>query len=231
MSTAQPSRETFNATPNVRHADTKLEVVVLPVSDVERSKRFYERMGWRLDADFSSGSEWHVLQMTPPGSPCSIMFGKGLTNAAPGSVQGTFLVVDDIEKARAELVGHGVEVSDVFHFKGGLNVLGNNGHLPGPDPEGRSYRSWATFRDPDGNSWYLQEVKARLPGRGVSSFDVPTLIEFLREAEKRHGEYEATAPEHHWTEWYAAYVVARQQGKNPEESAKDGARHVGRARR
>lgn len=231
MTSAQTSRETFNAMASARHGDTKLEVVVIPVADVDRSKRFYERMGWRLDADFSSGSDWRVLQMTPPGSPCSIMFGRGLTSAAPGSVQGTFLIVDDVAKARAELIEHGVEVSDVFHFKTGLNVLGNNGHLPGPDPEGRSYSSWATFRDPDGNSWYLQEVKTRLPGRGVSNFDVATLTEFLREAEKRHGEYEPTAPKHHWTEWYAAYVVARQQGKTPEESAKDGTRGVERAHR
>ena len=149
--------------------DLKLEVVVIPVSDVDRAKRFYESLGWRLDADFASGDDWRVVQMTPPGSPCSVMFGKGFTTAAPGSVQGTFLVVDDIEAARAELIGHGVDVSEVFHFDGSLlRVAGTKGRVPGPDPEGRSYFSFASFSDPDGNGWLLQEVKTRLPGRGLS---------------------------------------------------------------
>src|SRR5512134_3314148 len=118
--------------------DLKLEVVVIPVSDVDRAKRFYESLGWRLDADFASGDDWRLVQMTPPGSPCSVMFGKGFTPAAPGSVQGTFLVVDDIEATRARLVGHGVDVSDVFHFKDNLLTVGAKGRLNGPDPEGRS---------------------------------------------------------------------------------------------
>ena len=115
--------------------DMKLEVVVIPVSDVDRAKRFYGSLGWRLDADFAAGEDWRVVQMTPPGSPCSIMFGKGFTTAVPGSVQGTFLVVDDIEAARAELIGHGVDVSEVFHFEGGLHVSGTKGRVPGPDPK------------------------------------------------------------------------------------------------
>ena len=214
----------------VAAVDLKLEVVVIPVSDVDRSRRFYESVGWRLDADFSSGEQWHVVQMTPPGSPCSVMFGKGLTAAVPGSVQGTFLVVDDVEAARAELVGHGADVSEVFHFEGNLlNAVGTKGRVPGPDPEGRSYFSFASFSDPDGNSWLLQEVKTRLPGRGLGR-DVASLTHVLREAETRHGEYESTAPKHHWSEWYAAYIVAREQGRTPEEAAEDGALRIDRSR-
>jgi catechol 2,3-dioxygenase-like lactoylglutathione lyase family enzyme len=208
--------------------DLKLEVVVLPVSDVDRAKSFYESLGWRLDADFAN-EDWRVVQMTPPGSPCSIFIGKGLTTAVPGSVQGNFLVADDVEAARAELVGRGVDVSEVFRFDGNrIRVAGTKGRLPGPDPEHHSYFSFASFSDPDGNSWLLQEVKDRFPGRGVSNFDVQTLTALLQETEKRHGEYEPTAPKHHWSVWYAAYVVARQQGKTPEEAAKEGALHTER---
>ena len=199
--------------------DTKLEVVVIPVSDVERAKRFYGSLGWRLDADFVDG-DWRAVQMTPPGSPCSVMFGKGVTTAAPGSVQGTFLVVDDIDRARADFIGHGVDVSEVFHFAGPLRVSGTKGREPGPDPEGRSYRSWVSFSDPDGNSWMIQEVKARLPGRGLSSIDLASMTELLREAEEHHGDYEPTAPKHHWSAWYAAYIVARERGKAPEDAVK-----------
>ena len=143
----------------------KLEVVIIPVSDVDRAKNFYEGLGWRLDADFTNGDDWRALQLTPPGSPCSIIFGKGVTTAVPGSVQGTFLVVDDIEAARAELISRGVDVSETFHFNGTLRVAGTKDRVPGPDPERGSYRSWASFSDPDGNSWMLQEIKTRLPGR------------------------------------------------------------------
>ena len=232
MSSTQMSTEHATQTPTAAAVDLKVEVVVIPVSDVDRAKRFYESLGWRLDADFSNGQDWHLVQMTPPGSPCSVMFGKGFTTAVPGSVQGTFLVVDDVEAARAELVGHGVDVSEVFHFDGNLlRVAGTKGRVPGPDPEGRSYFSFASFSDPDGNSWLLQQVKTRLPGRGLSSIDVPTLTELLQETEKHHGEYEATAPKHHWSDWYAAYIVARERGRTPEEAAKDGALHMERARR
>jgi catechol 2,3-dioxygenase-like lactoylglutathione lyase family enzyme len=227
MSGTQMSKEHATQIPTAAAVDLKLEVVVLPVSDVDRAKRFYESLGWRLDADVNNGNDWHLVQMTPPGSPCSVMFGKGFTTAAPGSVQGTFLVVDDVEAARAQLVGHGVDVSEVFHFDSNvLRVAGTKGRLPGPDPEGRSYFSFASFSDPDGNSWLLQAVKSRLPGRGLSSIDVPTLTELLKETEKHHGEYEATAPKHHWSDWYAAYIVARQRGRTPEEAAKDGAVHM-----
>ena len=201
MSSTQMSTEHATQIPTAAAVDLKVEVVVIPVSDVDRAKRFYESLGWRLDADFSNGQDWHLVQMTPPGSPCSVMFGKGFTTAVPGSVQGTFLVVDDVEAARAELIGHGVDVSEVFHFDGNLlRVAGTKGRVPGPDPDGRSYFSFASFNDPDGNSWLLQQVKTRLPGRGLSSVDVPTLTELLRETEKHHGEYEPTAPKHHWSD-------------------------------
>jgi catechol 2,3-dioxygenase-like lactoylglutathione lyase family enzyme len=140
--------------------EMKLEVVVIPVSDVDRAKRFYEGLGWRLDADFKGVGDWRGVQMTPPGSACSIHFGKGITEAAPGSVQNLYLVVSDIEAARAELKGRGADVGEAFHFTGfGGKVM------PGPDPEGRSYATYATFKDPDGNGWLLQEIKQRLPGR------------------------------------------------------------------
>ena len=205
--------------------DQKLEVVVIPVADVERSKRFYGGLGWRLDADFSSGDDWHLVQMTPPGSPCSVMFGKGFTTAAPGSVHGTFLVVDNLEAARGELIGRGLDVSQVFHFAGDRLVTEDKGRTPGRDPQGRSYLSFASFRDPDGNSWLLQEVNGRLPGRGLS-LDVASVTALLQETEKQHGGYEATAPKHHWSHWYAAYIVARVQGRTPDEAAAEGARRV-----
>jgi catechol 2,3-dioxygenase-like lactoylglutathione lyase family enzyme len=211
--------------------DVKLEVVVIPVADVDRAKRFYESLGWRLDADFTNGNDWRLVQMTPPGSPCSVMFGKGFTTAVPGSVQGTFLVVDNLETARAELVEHGVNVSDVFHFDGDRLVVGTKGRAPGRDPQGRSYLSFASFSDPDGNSWLLQEVTTRLPGRGLSTLDIASLRALLREAEEHHGEYERTAAKHHWSEWYAAYIVARENGKTPEEAVKAGARHMETTRR
>ncbi len=214
-------------TPTAATVDQKLEVVVIPVADVDRAKRFYEGLGWRVDADFAYGDQWRLVQLTPPGSPCSIMLGKGFTPAVPGSAQGTFLVVDDLEAARATLIGRGVEVSDVFHFQGELLNARSDGHTPGRDPQGRSYFSFASFRDPDGNSWLLQEVTTRFPGRGFSSVNVPTMIELLRETEERHGKYEATAPKHHWSEWYAAYIVARERGRTPDDAAKDAALNVG----
>jgi catechol 2,3-dioxygenase-like lactoylglutathione lyase family enzyme len=206
--------------------DLKLEVVVIPVSDVDRTKRFYQGLGWRLDADFSGGDHWRGVQMTPPGSACSIHFGKGITTAAPGSAQNLYLVVSDIEAARTELIARGANVSEAFHFDtfGGPPV-------PGRDPNNRTYGTYASFSDPDGNSWLLQEITTRLPGRGLSNFDVATLRELLREAEERHGEYEATAPKHHWSDWYAAYIVAREQGKSPEDSVMVGAHHMEAIRR
>jgi catechol 2,3-dioxygenase-like lactoylglutathione lyase family enzyme len=219
------SSEPATKAPTVERVDTNLEVVFIPVSDVDRAKRFYEGLGWRLDADFVRGEDWRVVQLTPPGSQCSIQFGKGLSTAAPGSVKGLFLVVNDIKAARAELIGRGADVSEVFHLEGGLSVSGTKGRVPGPDPQGRSYFSYASFSDPDGNGWLLQEIKARLPGRGFG-VDVATLTDLLREAEMHHGEFEPTAPKHHWSGFYATYVVARERGKTPEEAAKDAARHI-----
>ena len=205
--------------------DMKFELVVIPVSDVDRAKEFYARLGWRLDADFGSGDDFRVIQFTPPGSGGSVIFGKNVTAAAPGSAQGLYLIVSDIEAARAELLSRGVEVSEVFH--GGSVYAGTDepylfGRLrvSGPDPDHGSYRSFASFRDPDGNGWLFQEITARLPGRGLS-IDLPILTDLLRETEQRHGQYEPTAPKHHWSGWYAAYIVARENGKSPDEAAKD----------
>ena len=230
MSSTQTINERSTQAVDAGTVGLKLEVVIIPVADVDRAKRFYQGLGWRLDADFAAG-DWRALQLTPPGSPCSVIFGKGVTTAVPGSVQGTFLIVEDIEAARAGLVARGADVSEVFHFDGPLHVDGTKGRVPGKDPEGHSYRSWASFSDPDGNSWMVQEIKTRLPGRGVSNLDVASLTELLRETEKRHGEYEPTAPKHHWSEWYAAYIVARERGRTPDEAAKDGALHMETARR
>lgn len=199
--------------------DLRLEVVIIPVSDIDRAKRFYEGLGWRLDADLAAG-DWRVVQLTPPGSPCSIQFGKGITTAAPGSVHGTFLVVDDIARARAELIARNVTISDLFHFEGG------HARVPGADPQHGTYNSFAAFSDPDGNSWLLQEVTRRLPGRGLSSVDVASLIALLREAEMHHAPYEATAPKHHWSSWYAAYIVARERGRTVDEAVKDAGRYM-----
>jgi catechol 2,3-dioxygenase-like lactoylglutathione lyase family enzyme len=217
MSTTEMSNEDAAAIPNTEMVDAKLEIIVIPVSDVDRAKRFYSSLGWRLDADFAAGPDWRVVQLTPPGSACSVMFGTGITTAAPGSVQGPFLVVSDIGAARADLLR--------LHFAGGFHVTGTKGRVPGPDPTGKSYSSWASFSDPDGNGWLLQEIKTRLPGRGFSS-DVPTLTVLLREAEQHHGQYEATAPKHHWSGWYAAYIIARERGKTPEEAAEEAGRHM-----
>jgi catechol 2,3-dioxygenase-like lactoylglutathione lyase family enzyme len=146
--------------------DMKLEVVVIPVSDVDRAKAFYTKLGWRLDAEFSASADFRILQVTPPGSPSSVILGKGVTAAAPGSAQGLHLIVSDIEAARAELVGRGIRVSEVFHDADGVfHHAGNEKRVAGPDPEHRSYASFASFEDPDGNGWLLQEVTARLPGR------------------------------------------------------------------
>ena len=229
MSVTQMSNEHATQIPRSGMVDAKLEVVVIPVSDVDRAKSFYVSLGWRLDADFAASEDWRVVQLTPPGSQCSVMFGEGVTTAAPGSAQGLLLIVDDIMAARAELIGDGVDVSEVFHFEGGLHVTGTKGRAPGPDPKGRSYQTWASFSDPDGNGWLLQEIKTRLPGRGLGR-ERATLTDLLREAEQRHGKDEATAPQHHWSGWYAAYIVARERGRTPDEAAEDAGLQMGNAR-
>lgn len=192
----------------------KLEVIVIPVSDVDRAKRFYTDLGWRLDADFVAGSEFRGVQFTPPGSPCSVHFGKGLTTAAPGSASGLMLVVSDILAARAELVDRGAKVSEVFH-RGGPGQPA----VSGVHPQRHSYSSFATFGDPDGNTWLLQEVTARLPGRVDASDTAYTsqveLARAMRRAEAAHGEHEKLTGvrDANWSDWYAEYMVNEQAGK------------------
>ncbi|HME37533.1 MAG TPA: VOC family protein [Steroidobacteraceae bacterium] len=196
-----------------RKVDMKLEVVVIPVSDVDRAKRFYGNLGWRLDADFVRGSEFRIVQFTPPGSPCSIQFGTGITSAAPGSAQGIYLVVSDIVAARAELVAQGVAVSDLFHR------VGTEGPFSGPDPQRRSYATRASFSDPDGNGWVLQEITVRLPGRidsdGTTFTSSSALADALRRAATAHGEHEKRIGrrDEDWPTWYAEYLVREQSGK------------------
>jgi len=221
MSTLEMSSERATQIYSGETVDMKLEVVVIPVSDVDRAKRFYGGLGWRLDADFTNGADWRVVQMTPPGSPCSIHFGKGITTAAPGSVKNLYLVVSDIEEARGALIDGGADVSDAFHF-----TVPGGAHASGPAPNGASYSTFASFNDPDSNSWLLQEIKTRIPGRGVSNSDVATMIELLREAEEGHGRYEPTAPKHHWSDWYAAYIIARERGATPEDATKSASFHL-----
>lgn len=203
----------------------KLEIVVIPVSDVERAKRFYGGLGWRLDADFASGEDFRVIQFTPPGSGCSVIFGRNVTAAAPGSAQGLYLIVSDIEAARRDLVARGVAVSEVFHDAGGV-YLGTDGpylfgrvRVSGPDRERRSYRSFASFSDPHGNGWLLQEITRRLPGRidsdGTRFTSASELAAALRRAEAAHGEHEKRIGrrDEEWPAWYAEYIVREQAGK------------------
>jgi catechol 2,3-dioxygenase-like lactoylglutathione lyase family enzyme len=216
--------ETAIETGRAGTVDMKLEVVVIPVSDVDRAKEFYGRLGWRLDADFAAGDDWRGIQFTPPGSGCSVIFGKNVTAAAPGSVQGLYLIVSDIEAARKELLGRGVAVSEVFHDGGGVYAGPDEPYLfgrvrvSGPDPEHRSYRSYASFSDPDGNGWLLQEVTQRLPGRvdaDATTFASSTdLASALRRAAAAHGEHEKRTGRHdaNWPDWYAEYIVREQAG-------------------
>ena len=208
---------TKDATPeaSVGKVDLKLEVVTIPVSDVDRSKKFYEGLGWRLDADFTTGDD-HVVQVTPPGSQCSVHFGTNLTSAAPGSAQ-MLLVVSDIQTAHDELLGRGVKVSEVYHYAG-FNRLDPKARLSGPAPNRSSYGSWVSFSDPDGNLWLLQEITTRLPGRIDSNATTFTsaadLAGAMRRASIAHGEHEKLTGQHdaNWPEWYAAYMVAEQAG-------------------
>ncbi len=199
--------------------DEKLEVVVIPVSDADRAKEFYGSLGWRLDADRAAGDNFRIVQLTPPGSGCSIQFGTGITSAAPGSAQDLYLVVSDIGAARAELVARGVEASEVFH-EGAPGARfhhdGANGRVSGPAPDDASYGSFVSFSDPDGNSWLLQEVTTRLPGRvdpAVTSFgSASDLASAMRRASTAHGEHEKRIGEADadWPDWYARYMVAEQ---------------------
>jgi catechol 2,3-dioxygenase-like lactoylglutathione lyase family enzyme len=216
MSTTAIRSKDATTDPRVGQVDLKLEVVVIPVSDVDRAKEFYGGLGWRLDADFSTSDD-HVVQFTPPGSQCSVHFGTNLTSAAPGSAQ-SLLIVSDIQAARDELAGRGVEVSEVFHYAG-LNRVDSDARLSGPAPDQRSYRSFVSFSDPDGNRWLLQEVTTRLPGRidaGAISFgSASDLASAFRRAEAAHGEHEKRTGQRDadWPSWYAAYMIAEQNGQ------------------
>ena len=202
----------------VARVDMKFEVVVIPVSDVDRAKEFYGRLGWRLDADFRFDNGFHVVQFTPPGSACSIQFGTKITPAAPGSAQNLYLVVSDIEAARTELTVRGIAVSEVFHPGTPEAQFQAAGRIAGPAPDHATYRSFATFRDPDGNGWLLQEVTTRLPGRieaATTSFaSASDLASALRRAEAAHGQHEKRTGQRdeNWPDWYAAYMVAEQSG-------------------
>ena len=202
----------------------KLEIVVIPVSDVDRAKQFYEKLGWRLDGDFSAGNDWRAIQFTPPGSACSVIFGKNVTAAAPGSAQGLYLIVSDINAAREELRSRGAEISEVFHARD-ANVGRDEPYLfgrlrvGGRDSQGRSYYSFASFSDPDGNGWLLQEITTRLPGRIDSSAttfaSASDLAKAMRRAETAHGEHEKRMGgqrDENWPAWYAEYIVAEQAG-------------------
>ena len=213
----------INDTPAAR-VDMKVEIVVIPVSDADRAKEFYGRLGWRLDADYDSGNDFRVMQFTPPGSGCSVIFGKNVTAAAPGSAQGMYLIVPDIEAARDELVAHGVDVSEVFHDAGGVYAGTDQPYLfgrlrvSGRDPEHRSYRSFVSFSDPDGNGWLLQEITTRLAGRvaGDTTYtSAGDLAQALRRAAAAHGRHEARTgqPDANWADWYAEYMVREQAGE------------------
>ena len=225
MTQAQPAREPDRIEKQgVKRVATNLEIVVIPVSDVDRAKEFYGRLAWRLDADYDNGTDFRVIQFTPPGSGCSVIFGKNVTAAAPGSAQGLYMIVSDIEAARAELLGIGVAISEIFH--GGKGVysgpdepfLFGRIRVSGPDPEHRSYRSFASFHDPDGNGWLLQEITTRLPGRidpATTTFASATdLASALRRAAAAHGQHEARTgqADPNWPDWYAEYMVRELAG-------------------
>ena len=220
MSSTEARTQQATRAESAGHADLKLEVVVIPVSDVQRAKEFYGRLGWRLDADFAFDNGFRIVQYTPPGSPCSVQFGTNLTQAAPGTAQNMYLVVADVEAARADLAANGAEVSEVFHAAapGAQFRSDPGGHVAGPAPDRATYGSFATFSDPDGNVWLLQEITARLPGRidsdETSFATIPDLAGAMRRAEAAHGEHERRTgvPDANWPEWYATYMAAEQAG-------------------
>jgi catechol 2,3-dioxygenase-like lactoylglutathione lyase family enzyme len=209
---------------SVARVDMKFEVVVIPVSDVDRARQFYGRLGWRVDADYDSGKDFRVIQFTPPGSGCSVIFGKNVTAAAPGSVQGLYLIVSDIQAARKELLDRGVEISEVFHDAAGEYAGSDQPYLfgrlrvPGPDPKHSSYRSFASFSDPDGNGWLFQEITAPLPGRvdpATTYASANDLANAMRRAAAAHGEHEKRigAADPNWPDWYAGYMVRERAGE------------------
>jgi catechol 2,3-dioxygenase-like lactoylglutathione lyase family enzyme len=221
MSTNGDREVDTGATASVERSDLKLEAVVIPVSDVDRAKNFYGSLGWRLDADFGSDNGFRVIQFTPPGSGCSVQFGANVTSAEPGSAQGLYLIVSDIEAARDGLAALGAEVSEVFHPAAPgaqFEPAGSSGRVSGRAPDQASYGSFATFSDPDGNGWLLQEITTRLPGRVDPAQTVfastGELADALRRAEAAHGEHEKRTGERdaNWPDWYATYMAAEQSG-------------------
>jgi catechol 2,3-dioxygenase-like lactoylglutathione lyase family enzyme len=221
MSSVQDSSGVDTDTVRRETTDLKLEVMVIPVSDVDRARDFYTTLGWRLDADVAPADGFRVVQLTPPGSPCSVIFGTGVTSADAGSAQGLHLIVSDVETARQEIIDRGANVSEVFHDAGGVfHHAGTSGRVTGPDPQRRSYRSFASFEDPDGNGWVLQEITTRLPGRvdprATSFASSADLSSALRRAAAAHGEHETRIghedPE--WPDWYADYMVREQAGED-----------------
>ena len=228
MSSTDVTSDTSAAAPEAGKVEFKLEVVVLPVADVDRAKAFYEMLGWRLDADLATADDYRIVQLTPPGSSASIHFGTGVTSAAPGSVERSVLVVDDVEVARAELVARGVAVSEVFHGEDGLiHHAGPRGRVPGPDPGRATYGSGASFEDPDGNGWLLQEITTRLPGRvGRTDMEIASLAKLLLDTALHHDRFEKAAPPHDWWDWYAAYFDARQSGSAPDEASATADRYM-----
>jgi catechol 2,3-dioxygenase-like lactoylglutathione lyase family enzyme len=221
MSTNQVRSKNASGTASLKNVDLKLEAVVIPVSNVDRAKEFYGNLGWRLDADFRFENGFRVVQFTPSGSGCSVQFGTNITSAAPGSAQGLYLIVSDIEAAREGLVASGVKVSEVFHAESPgaqFQPEGTSGRVRGPAPDHASYGSFATFRDPDGNGWLLQEITTRLPGRidaaETAFVSTADLASALRRAEAAHGEHEKRTGQRdaNWPDWYAAYMVAEQAG-------------------
>jgi catechol 2,3-dioxygenase-like lactoylglutathione lyase family enzyme len=213
-------------TPKPAAVDMKFEIVVIPVSDIDRAKEFYQRLGWRLDADYATDDkDFRVIQFTPPGSGCSVIFGKRVTAAVPGSSQGMYLIVSDIEAARKDLAERGIDVSEVFHSEGNVYAgedepyLFGQRRVSGPDPNHGSYRSFASFHDPDGNGWLFQEITSRLPGRidaATTTFaSVKDLANAMRRASAAHGEHEKRigAADANWPDWYAEYMVREQSGE------------------
>jgi catechol 2,3-dioxygenase-like lactoylglutathione lyase family enzyme len=221
MSSTQPDNKGANGASGPPAVPLRFEVALLAVTDVDRAKAFYERLGWRLDADFPLGDHDRIVQFTPPGSPTSIQFGTGLTDMEPGSAEGLYLIVDDVDAARNDLIARGAQVSEIWHGRG----LGKEGMEPGPDPKRTSYASFASFADPDGNRYLLQEIKQRLPGR-VGLGDSAALAELLRETSIRHGSFEAVAQPHDWWDWYAAYMDARERGIAADEAAEAAGRYM-----
>jgi catechol 2,3-dioxygenase-like lactoylglutathione lyase family enzyme len=210
----------------------KLEVVAISVSDIDRAKAFYEKLGWRLDVDIAAGDGVRVVHLTPHQSAASIIFGKGITSAEPGSAKSLTLAVNDLDATRDDLIARGVAVSEVFHYaRGPFTDAVEKPRVTGRDPEGRSYFSFASFEDPDGNEWLLQEITTRFPGREweatqTRTTDVALLAELLHETEQHHGNFEKTHAKHDWWNWYAPYLSARQQGSNAEEAAAAAARYM-----